>query len=104
MKRRSFMAFSPAMIAALRSPVIIAAIGAGMKAEAQQNAVMEKGKAVVCETNTGTTHCPLNHETCFTIDAPLVIGTGTYQNPDVGQLSSKHVLECDVCHILFIKA
>ena len=70
-------------------------------ASAQTSAVMEKGKAVVCETS-GTAKCPNGHDTCRSIDAPLVIGSGTRDYPDWAQLPDKHIIECDVCHVLFI--
>lgn len=93
MNRRTFVSFF--------SGVVGLFAGSALAQEAKTS-VMEKGKAVTCET-TGSTKCPLGHETCYTIDAPLAVGTGSYQNPDVGQLNSKIELECDVCHVLFIK-
>ena len=44
------------------------------------------GKAVVCE-----------------IDAPVVVGDGTEQNPEVGQLRKIHMFMCMNCGVLFAK-
>jgi len=87
MIRRSFLSSLVGMAASI--PVI------------GQSAILEKGKAIVCDS--GSTKCPNGHETCYTINAPLAVGSGTYQNPEVAALSAKIVLECDVCHVLFIK-
>lgn len=57
------------------------------------------GKAVVCEGE--PIKCPLKHDTCKKIDAPIVVGTGTYQSPDVGQLSNIHIFMCMSCGIIF---
>lgn len=66
-----------------------------------QTAVMQKGKAVVCENE--SVKCPNGHETCKTIDAPLAIGNDNYQNPDCVPLRAYHLLRCDVCHVLFTR-
>lgn len=76
------------------------AYGVGMIGLAQQ-AVMEKGKAVVCEGD--SVKCPNGHDTCRVIDAPIVIGNDSYQYPDVRQLRDYHVLRCDVCKVLFTR-
>lgn len=89
MKRRTFLEY------------LTGAIGLLTGASSSQEAIMEKGKAVVCSD--GTAECPNGHKTCLTIGKPLVVGSGTYQNPDVAPLNEKVVIECDVCHVLFIK-
>lgn len=66
-----------------------------------QKAIMEKGKAVVCEGD--PVKCPLGHDSCKAIDAPIAVGNDSYQNPDVGQLRDYHVLRCDVCKVLFTR-
>jgi hypothetical protein len=66
-----------------------------------QKAVIEKGKAVVCESD--SLKCPNGHDTCPSIDAPLAVGNDSYQNPEVAQLRNYHVLRCDVCHVLFTR-
>jgi hypothetical protein len=86
-ERRSFLAYGVGMLAA---------------SAVAQTAIMEKHQAVVCET--GSTKCPNNHETCFTINRPIAVGDGTYQNPEVAALNGKIILECDVCHVAFFKA
>lgn len=70
-------------------------------AVAQKPTVMEKGKAVACEND--ATECPNGHKTCTTINAPIVVGNDSYQNPDVGQLRDFHVMRCDICHVLFTR-
>jgi hypothetical protein len=87
MNRRSFLAYGVGMMAA----------SAGVAA---QTAIMENKKAVVCPA--AATKCPNGHDTCKTIDLPLVVGSGTYQNPDVAPINGKNVIECDQCHVLFI--
>lgn len=86
--RRSFISWASVLFAAL-------------PALAQKPTVMEKGKAVVCDND--ATKCPLGHDTCTTINAPVVVGNDSYQNPDVGQLRDYHLLRCDVCHMLFTR-
>ncbi len=88
MSRRTFLSYAVGMLAA--SPLL------------PQTAIMEREKAVVCSS--GWTKCPNKHDTCYTINAPLVVGAGSYQNPDVAALNDKKVIECDVCHVLFIRA
>jgi hypothetical protein len=91
MNRRTFVSFFSGVVGLL----------AGSALAQDKPTAMEKGQAVVCET--GKTKCPLGHETCYEINAPLVVGSGSYQNPDVGQVFTKVELECQVCHVLFIK-
>lgn len=86
--RRSFLAYAVGMLAAM--PVL-----------AQKKAIVENGKAVVCDSD--SIICPNGHQTCLSIDAPVVVGNGSYQNPDVGQLNSFHMERCEVCHVLFTK-
>lgn len=66
-----------------------------------QQAIMEKGKAVVCDRE--AVKCPNGHDTCAVIDAPIAIGNDSYQYPDVKQLRDYHVLRCDVCKVLFTR-
>jgi hypothetical protein len=85
--RRSFLSYAVGMLAAISATA--------------QTATMQKGKAIVCPSY--SLKCPLGHDTCATIDAPLVIGNGNRNYPDVGQVFEKMVVQCDVCGILFIK-
>jgi hypothetical protein len=71
----------------------------GGSAVAQQKAVLEKGRAVVCDNE--PVKCPMGHDSCRVINAPVVVGNDSYQNPDVGQLRDFHLLRCDQCHVLF---
>jgi hypothetical protein len=87
-ERRSFLAYGVGMLAAVTASA--------------QTGIMEKHQAVVCET--GSTKCPNNHETCYTINRPIAVGDGTYQNPEVAAIRDKIILECDVCHVAFFKA
>jgi hypothetical protein len=77
---------------------MLAAIGASAQ---DKNAIIEKGNAVVCHTD--VVKCPLGHDSCTVINAPLAVGNDSYQNPEVGQLTAFHVLRCDVCHVLFTR-
>lgn len=86
MTRRSFLAYGVGM--------------AGSATFAQQ-AIMEGKKAVVCDSD--SVKCPLGHDSCRVIDAPLAIGNDSYQYPDVKQLRDYHVLRCDVCKVLFTR-
>lgn len=64
-----------------------------------QRSVMEKGKAVVCD-GMGL-RCPNGHQTCPTIDAPLVIGNQNRNYPDSTVLFDYTQVRCDICHVLF---
>lgn len=66
---------------------------------ARQTATLQKGKAVVCEGS--SVKCPLGHETCREIDAPLAVGSQSYQNPEVGRLTAFTMLRCQLCGVLF---
>jgi hypothetical protein len=67
-----------------------------------QEAVMEGGKAIVCDSGTAT--CPNGHKTCRKIDTPIVVGNDNRDYPDIkGQLFDYHMLRCDVCHVLFTR-
>ena len=68
---------------------------------AQQKAIVEKGQAKVCDDD--PVECPLGHATCRSINAPVVVGNDSYQNPDVGQLRDFHLMRCEVCHVLFTR-
>lgn len=83
MTRRSFLAY-----------------GVGM-ASAAQNAILEKGKAVVCDGD--SVKCPNGHDTCQVINAPIAVGNDSYEYPEVAQLRNYHVLRCDVCKVLFTR-
>lgn len=74
----------------------------GMLSIPAQRAIIEKGKAVICESD--SLICPVCKEkTCPKIDAPIVVGSGSYQNPDVQALNDFHVIRCDNCHALFTR-
>ena len=90
MKRRSFLSYAVGMLSAV-----------GLAAQQSGTGLIEKGKAVVCPTQ-GTIKCPNGHETCRTIDAPIIIGNDNSSYPDWAQVVSKHMIECDICHVLFI--
>ena len=64
-----------------------------------QKAIMEGKKAVVCDGE--AVKCPLQHETCRVIDAPLVVGNDRRDYPENSQLFDYRVLVCDQCGILF---
>lgn len=64
-----------------------------------QRGTMQKGQAVVCSGE--SLKCPLGHETCSNINAPLVVGNGNKEYPDVGQLFEQKVHKCDQCGVLF---
>lgn len=66
---------------------------------ASQKATMQKGKAVVCATD--AIRCPLGHESCRTVDAPLVVGNNDHEYPSWAQLYDYHIVCCDVCGIYF---
>jgi hypothetical protein len=83
--RRSFLSYAVGMLASISAVA--------------QTATMQKGKAVVCSGS--ATKCPLGHETCVTIDMPLVVGNDNRNYPDVGQLFDQRVHKCDVCGVLF---
>jgi hypothetical protein len=68
---------------------------------AQKSAVLENGKARVCDSD--SIKCPNGHDTCRSIDAPLAVGNDSYQNPEVGQLREFHLIRCEVCHVLFTR-
>jgi hypothetical protein len=87
MMRRSFLSYAVGMLSAV-----------GLAAQSGTS-VMEKGKAVVCDA--GGTKCPLGHDTCKRIDAPLVVGNGRQDYPDWGQIYDYHMFVCDQCGILF---
>ena len=78
----------------------IAGLLASIPVFAQKQGVMEKGQAVVCDS--GSTKCPLGHATCISINAPLVVGNGNRDYPDVAQLFDQRIHKCDQCGILFI--
>lgn len=86
--RRTFLSYAVGMLAA------------AMPLRGQQKAaVTEKGKAVVCDA--GAIKCPLNHDSCQRIDAPIVVGNGNRDYPDYAQLYDVPVFVCDICGILF---
>jgi hypothetical protein len=87
--RRTFLWYGSGMMAA------------AVSAAAQQKAILEKGQAVVCDSE--AVKCPLGHDTCKSINAPLAVGNDSYQNPDVEQLPNFHMMRCEVCHILFTR-
>lgn len=66
-----------------------------------QNTVMEKGKAITCDSDVLT--CPLGHKTCATIDAHLAIGNDNRNYPEVNALFDYRQVRCDVCHVLFTR-
>jgi len=84
--RRSFLSYAVGMV--------------GSAAVAQQ-AIMEGKKAVVCDSE--AVKCPLGHDSCRVIDAPLAVGNDKYDYPEVSQLHTYHVLRCDVCKVLFTR-
>jgi hypothetical protein len=88
MMRRSFLHYGLGMLTAMSASA--------------QTAIMEKKQAVVCDS--GSTKCPLGHDTCYQINLPIAVGQGTYQNPEVAALNGKIILECDQCHIAFFKS
>lgn len=90
MNRRSFISYLAPLLAT------VAAFG-------QKQAVLVNGKAKVCENDGPTLRCPLKHETCRNIAAPLVVGNGSYDSSAVAQLREKIVIQCDVCGVLFIE-
>lgn len=69
MKLRSFLGYAVG--------VLSAAVASA------QTAILENGKAVVCESS--TIKCPLNHE----------------GYPSVGQVYDYHVFVCDRCGVIF---
>lgn len=81
--------------------------GSGMMAVAQemwakpQQAILEKGRAKVCDTE--VVKCPLGHETCKKIDAPIAVGNDSYQYPEVAQIQALKLLMCEQCGVLFVK-
>jgi hypothetical protein len=68
-------------------------------AVAQKSAVLEKGQAVVCDDT--PVKCPLRHDSCKEVNAPLVVGNGNKDYPDAAQLFDYRVFVCDVCGVLF---
>lgn len=64
-----------------------------------QTSITVKGKAVVCSGS--SVKCPLGHETCRYIDAPVAVGNDSYQNPDVAQNRNFKMLWCQQCGALF---
>lgn len=70
-------------------------------AAAQQVAVMEKGKAVVCDPGVQIVECPFGHKTCKKVDAPLAIGNDNRSYPDTAQLFDYRISVCDVCGIVW---
>lgn len=87
MMRRSFLSY------------LIGAFTAAAALGQQKAAITEKGKAVVCEQ--GVIKCPLGHETCKQIDAPIVVGNDNANYPDYAQLYAYHIFCCDQCGIFF---
>jgi len=76
----------------------------GIPAAVAQQAIMQNGKAIVCEGEAVT--CPAcKQKTCKVIDAPIVVGNDLRQNPDVAQLFDYHILRCDNpnCHAAFFR-
>lgn len=70
-------------------------------ANAQKKALEDRsGKAVVCENGTSA-KCPQGHETCRYIDAALVVGNGSTDYPEWGQLNNYRMLWCMTCGSLF---
>jgi hypothetical protein len=65
----------------------------------RQSAILQKGKAVICEGS--TVKCPLGHDTCREIDAPIVVGNNNRDYPDSGQLFDTRMLRCQQCGVLF---
>lgn len=86
MKRRSFIGW------------LLSGVGVAV---AQQKTAMEKGQAVVCEAQ--VLRCPLNHETCSSINATMVVGNENRSYPDSNVLFDYHFERCEVCHILFTR-
>lgn len=66
---------------------------------AAQTGIVEKGKAVICDGS--SVKCPLGHESCREIDAPIAVGNGNFEYPEVGQLHAFKMLRCQVCGVLF---
>jgi len=87
--RRSFLS---ALVAVLVPASVIAQSG---------NAIVEKGKAVVC--NDYPIKCPNGHDTCRSIDATLVVGNDSRDYPNTAQLFDFHLERCEVCHVLFTR-
>lgn len=85
MKRRSFLGYAVGMVSAAVASA--------------QTAILENGKAVVCESS--TIKCPLNHESCRRIDAPIAVGNDNRNYPSVGQVYDYHVFVCDRCGVIF---
>lgn len=74
-------------------------LGIPALALAQKNAVLQKGKAVVCDGE--SLKCPLGHDTCREIDAPIVVGNNNRDYPDQAQIFEYKMLRCQVCGVLF---
>ena len=67
----------------------------------QKTAVMQKGQAVVCDGD--AIKCPNGHDSCRTINAPLMVGNDNRSYPDSAQLFDYHLMRCDQCHVLFTR-
>ncbi len=66
-----------------------------------QKAIVQRGQAVVCDSD--SVKCPNGHESCKSINAPIVVGNGNRDYPDQSQLFDFHLLRCEVCHVLFTR-
>lgn len=85
-ERRSFLACAVGMLASV--PMF------------GQKAIMENGQAVICKEDSSI-KCPLRHATCKRVNAPLVVGNGNREYPDMAQLYELPVYACDICGMLF---
>lgn len=96
MTRRSFLWHGPMLAVAIpaTSQEIYNKQGTG---------IVIKGKAVVCDGE--AVKCPLGHDTCREIDAPIAVGNDSFQNPEVAQIRTYRVLFCESpgCGVLFAR-
>jgi hypothetical protein len=84
-----------------RRSFLAGAVGMMAGSTVAQQAIMEGKKAVVCDSE--PIKCPLGHDTCRVINAPMAVGNDSYQSPEAVPLPAFHFLRCDTCHVLFTR-
>lgn len=67
-----------------------------------QKVAVQNGKAIVCQGDKLT--CPNGHETCASIDAPIIVGSDRNRDyPEWAPLYQFHMERCEQCHVLFTR-
>jgi len=87
MRRRAFAAYLAGFVGLFAGPLLA------------QKAIMEKGKAVTCDSDSFKCGA-CGHDSCRTINSSMVVGNDNRNYPETAVLFDYRIVVCDNCGVL----